>query len=46
MLGAVCVHHMVNGSFWRDLRWVLFVYIIRLNVALGETCFKCCLYTS
>ena len=31
-LGAVCVHHIVEGSFWRDLFYVLFVYIVLLKV--------------
>jgi hypothetical protein len=36
-LGAVCFHRIVKISFWRDLRYVLLVYIILLNVAFGET---------
>jgi hypothetical protein len=42
-LGAVCVHHKVKGSFWRDLLCVQFVYIVMLNVvlerpSLGSVC--------
>ena len=46
MFGAVCLHLNVKGSLKRELRYVLFVYIIWLNLAFGETCFTCCLYTS
>ena len=45
-LVAVCVHHKFKGSFLRDLRWVQFVYIVMLNVAIGETCVRFCLCTS
>jgi hypothetical protein len=44
-LGGVCMHDIVKGSFWRDLRNKLFVYIIMLNVAFVETCVWSCMYT-
>jgi hypothetical protein len=34
---AVGIHHIVKGSFWRELRWVLFAYIVLLKVAFGQT---------
>ena len=43
---AVCIHRNVKGSCWKELCWVLFLYIILLNVAFRENCVMCSLYTS
>jgi len=43
---AVCVYDIVKGSFWGELRFVLFVYIAMLKVTFGETFVVCCLYRS
>ena len=32
--GAVCIHRNGKVSFWRDLYWVLFMYIVMLKVDL------------
>jgi hypothetical protein len=39
--GAVYVYRNVKGRFWRDLRLVLFVYIVMLKEVYGETCVRC-----
>ena len=31
-MGAVCLHRTVERSFWRYLRWVLYVYIEMIKV--------------
>ena len=33
-MAAVCIHRTVECSFWRDLCWVLFVYILMLKVVM------------
>ena len=45
-LCAVCLHRNIICSVWKDLNLVLFVYIIMLEVAFGETYVWFCLCTS
>jgi hypothetical protein len=33
-LGAVCIRRIVECSFWRDVGWVLLVYIVLLKVVM------------
>jgi hypothetical protein len=43
---AVCIHRNVKDKFRRDLRLLLFLYIIILKRVFFDFCFGRCLYTS